>query len=355
MRSERDETVDIVKGIGILLVLLGHVVPYGSYPCRYIFSFHMPLFFIVSGVLFRPERYGSWSGVMAVMRRFVFWYVFFVLVGCFRIPFQPWLIPRAQKDFLIGLWTIFPNGHPFLNGPCWFFVTLALSLIVYSRLRKWISGRDAVARMLLCFGSLCSLAYGCQFLPFAFRHHYVPLLLTNVPMAVLYLLIGEYCFAFLMVLVKKFASPLCSLALAIVGGVLIHLMLPFCGQVNASVAEVGGVLAIPSAIVGSMTIVCVANCVGRIKMLGICAHALMRIGRRSLIFFSLDFVTLAMITWLLSLAIPDLAGYRPTMRIPYALAMLVFVLQVGALNFVSGPMFSITSWLLVMVERRIQK
>lgn len=50
---------DLVKGIGVFLVLVGHLQgdaifaysPYILYLCRWIFSFHMPLFFIVSGMM----------------------------------------------------------------------------------------------------------------------------------------------------------------------------------------------------------------------------------------------------------------------------------------------------------------
>ncbi len=44
--------IDIAKGIGIALVVIGHVFDKGD---RYIFWFHMPLFFFVSGFLYKPD------------------------------------------------------------------------------------------------------------------------------------------------------------------------------------------------------------------------------------------------------------------------------------------------------------
>lgn len=44
--------LDILKGIGIFLVLLGHL-PISSNMYTIIYSFHMPLFFFCSGVFFR--------------------------------------------------------------------------------------------------------------------------------------------------------------------------------------------------------------------------------------------------------------------------------------------------------------
>jgi len=42
--------LDVVKGIGILLVVITHAVCPFPYFVRWVFSFHMPLFFIVSGI-----------------------------------------------------------------------------------------------------------------------------------------------------------------------------------------------------------------------------------------------------------------------------------------------------------------
>lgn len=53
---KRIEWIDWLKAIGIFLVSLGHsnCVPKLR---KYIYSFHMPLFFILGGATFRPEKY----------------------------------------------------------------------------------------------------------------------------------------------------------------------------------------------------------------------------------------------------------------------------------------------------------
>lgn len=50
-KSQRDNTIDILKGIGIILMVIGHA---GSPQLLhdYIYTFHMPLFFIASGYFF---------------------------------------------------------------------------------------------------------------------------------------------------------------------------------------------------------------------------------------------------------------------------------------------------------------
>ena len=56
--SKRVQYTDIAKGIGILLVVLGHndMNAYHPYLHRFIYAFHMPLFFFLSGIFFKLER-----------------------------------------------------------------------------------------------------------------------------------------------------------------------------------------------------------------------------------------------------------------------------------------------------------
>lgn len=58
-KTYRIRYIDIIKGIGILLIVLGHA--YTNYPhiITAVYSFHIPLFFIISGVLF--ERNKAWN------------------------------------------------------------------------------------------------------------------------------------------------------------------------------------------------------------------------------------------------------------------------------------------------------
>ncbi len=55
----RNSTIDIAKGIGILTVVLSHnwiLYDHRGELSRVIFSFHMPLFFFISGIFFKPNQ-----------------------------------------------------------------------------------------------------------------------------------------------------------------------------------------------------------------------------------------------------------------------------------------------------------
>ncbi len=53
--NKRIEFIDISKGIGILLVIIGHMNINQSL-LQYIMSFHMPLFIILSGMTFNHHK-----------------------------------------------------------------------------------------------------------------------------------------------------------------------------------------------------------------------------------------------------------------------------------------------------------
>lgn len=95
--KKRLDYFDMAKGIGALLVLIGHLQgeqffkfsPYIIPVCTWIFSFHMPLFFIISGMLinyredekkdFRTLTKKRFKGIMVPY----FWFSFFYLLEVF--------------------------------------------------------------------------------------------------------------------------------------------------------------------------------------------------------------------------------------------------------------------------------
>ncbi len=55
LTGQRDRQLDAVKGIGILLMVLGHAYFILTTLHRFIYAFHMPLFFMISGFVLRAE------------------------------------------------------------------------------------------------------------------------------------------------------------------------------------------------------------------------------------------------------------------------------------------------------------
>lgn len=65
MDNKRIEYIDVMRGIGIVLMCLGHSIALLSEPVNtFISIFHMPLFFFVSGMLFYKKELGNFWGFL---------------------------------------------------------------------------------------------------------------------------------------------------------------------------------------------------------------------------------------------------------------------------------------------------
>lgn len=194
-RNSRLTALDSLRGFGILLVVLGHT-SWSAGLVSWIFSFHMPLFFIISGMLFHERQFLDSFKKKAA--RLLIPYLFFGIV-----TFAYWaLIERRLR----GDEGSVPN---------------ALANIVLAR-----AGSDNYRRM-LCFGScpvcLSRRCYSLGLLPLSNqreRSGMIGLLPQRLPRSAfsqswscipsICRLIGS---AFLGLLISCL-SPCCSIALA---------------------------------------------------------------------------------------------------------------------------------------------
>lgn len=91
-RSSRLTALDSLRGFGILLVVLGHASRSASL-VSWIFSFHMPLFFIISGMLFHERQF--LDSFKKKVTRFLIPYLFFGIV-----TFVYWAL--IERRFRVG-------------------------------------------------------------------------------------------------------------------------------------------------------------------------------------------------------------------------------------------------------------
>lgn len=70
MIKKRESFIDVLRGIGILLVIIGHCKCPGLI-LKLIQSFHMPLFFIISGYLFTIKEESYVSYIKRIFKRYI--------------------------------------------------------------------------------------------------------------------------------------------------------------------------------------------------------------------------------------------------------------------------------------------
>ena len=74
--KDRNKALDVLKGFGIILMVLGHMHFDDQYFGKYIFGFHMPLFFIASGFLYNNKRSIKQTVISKAKSLLVPYYVF---------------------------------------------------------------------------------------------------------------------------------------------------------------------------------------------------------------------------------------------------------------------------------------
>lgn len=166
----RNHTIDVLRGLTIILVVFGHITR-TMWLNSYIWSFHIPVFFILSGFLYNPERFSSIkSFIIKKLKGLVVPYFFFG-----GITYLYWLLVESRFrgsdlnawEQLFGLFYGTRYDH-FLdfNGPLWFIPCLFTMSVFYffiDRIRfGWI--KWAITAGLFVFGVFSKDL--CPWLPF---------------------------------------------------------------------------------------------------------------------------------------------------------------------------------------------
>lgn len=118
--------LDIAKGLGVLLVVIGHFWYNCLFPIvnQMIYSFHVPMFFILSGFVFKKGnlRFGSFA-VSKSKRLLLPTFIYLLLdVLLFLYIGTPYI--TVLKGYF------FFEGICLYNAPCWYFFTLFQLLVI---------------------------------------------------------------------------------------------------------------------------------------------------------------------------------------------------------------------------------
>ncbi len=151
--------VDAAKGIGILLVVLGHnqINSYAHLFHQLIYSFHMPLFFILAGMFLKPE-YGFWH---LAKRRFfstlrpyllIILIIYAIYLFFSTLPVTV-ILPRALKLLFYSLPNYYEAWMPLWFLPHLFVLSLfawSIVWLVYNRLSSIWLRLSFLTAMLFC-------------------------------------------------------------------------------------------------------------------------------------------------------------------------------------------------------------
>lgn len=137
LNHNRIESIDIAKGIGILLMVMGHT-GFGGVFDKLINTFHMPLFFFVSGYFYRPHKTKSFKEY---------------LIHQINVLIVPYIVFALSYEVLHYVFTgeisvqyfvksLLSSNHNRIDvaGALWFLLALFSSKIIYCLLEHKIKG-----------------------------------------------------------------------------------------------------------------------------------------------------------------------------------------------------------------------
>lgn len=190
----RLEWIDVLKFIAMLLVVIGHASKGGTPDTYryYIYSFHMPLFFIISGMTFYlqcQKREFTFISLVKNKAKGLVWPYFalsFLTVPIWLINFR--LLTYKDESISKLIYAIFYSHQHHVSGPSnamWFCLTLFLTLIVFWLVDLWSEHNEktlTLAVMIIgCFGYAMSLREYDFFTPWH---------IDTVPIALMCILAG---------------------------------------------------------------------------------------------------------------------------------------------------------------------
>lgn len=157
MNKRRLTWVDVTKGFLMILVVIGHYPGELDFPLsKYIYWFHMPAFFILSGLFFKPvfENRGMLSGIKRRFMQLIVPYLFFLLtITVIRYGME---IGYGNLDiawYLNDFWKIVVGGR-FVRGAYgvfWFVTTLFFSYIIFTLITRYLSRGKQLALLVIFY------------------------------------------------------------------------------------------------------------------------------------------------------------------------------------------------------------
>lgn len=143
MAKERFDYIDIARGLGILMVVWAHIAANNA-TVGFIYTFHMPLFFFISGMMFNRVRYIGFKdfALKRVKRLFVPYVLYSIASWAIWFAFNYVTHRQVDSYFMPLLQTILAQGSGqffVYNSPLWFVPCLFAVEIMYFFLSRFSS------------------------------------------------------------------------------------------------------------------------------------------------------------------------------------------------------------------------
>lgn len=206
----RNYHIDVAKGIGIILVIAGHLFTYKSVISMMIFSFHMPVFFFLSGMLYRKNEYSVFLFLKEKFKKL--WYPFFLvmLLGFLISLLLPsWRESLTLNSILSDLYKAQPEK--FHVGQIWFLACLFHVEFIYHVMYWKLLRKISCASVIIIFIIIAVMGKEVVNVNSFFPYHRLPIKIDSAIMGMFFYGIGHYYMQFMYT--QKLFNDKCVFAL----------------------------------------------------------------------------------------------------------------------------------------------
>lgn len=300
--NSRISVIDTAKGIGIILVIIGHTL-FSDNPIRiFIYAFHMPMFFILAGAVMKISRdkksiFEDFSEERKLIGAYCFYSILFFI---FDVVVRFLVLKEIGLNELV--WDIYQTIFFYGISVLWFIATLMLAKVLV----KWIC-RILPKRiywiMIGCFfyavGSMISSHI--QWLNTGkYRLIYYPLIaLLRVLSVTIYIFLGYITGEKIKEYAKKKDRVGGMIYVAVLTALLLLLFSNLAGNVDIHVMEMGKwYIAFMNAMLGTIMVFAISIMLDKVKGIGECLRYM---GINSLFIMAThnDFKIQVIINWFL--------------------------------------------------------
>lgn len=140
----RISSIDSLKGLMMIFVIIGHCTTFFPHQNTIIYSFHMPVFFVMAGLFAKPF---SWQQTSKKLKRELLPYYVSVFVLILLIPIYSCVfdeVSNIKEHILRGFLVIYKYDI----GPIWFLFSYFFAMTIYSLILRIF--RNRILILLIC-------------------------------------------------------------------------------------------------------------------------------------------------------------------------------------------------------------
>ena len=148
---KRVSWIDIAKGIGIFLIVFGHTIQQTGIMRQILYSFHVPLFFVISGLTYKSDESSTFFLKKKIKGLLIpYWAVGLISIIVILLINQFVHLQQDNTNFFVNVFGLiygnYRTGLMWWNRPLWFIPCLFITLLFVDLIEKIFVSNNQILR-----------------------------------------------------------------------------------------------------------------------------------------------------------------------------------------------------------------